>query len=429
MKRSLFFDFTASVYPVIRKYIEMVNGKRKAPSYLFEEMLRKEFSPTQKWDSANVNTTYVAADIVDINSPLPVKRRDSISRANGNLPNMGMKLKLNASDINNINIMVAQGVLTQEVTNKLLNDSVRCANGIKERIESCLLQALSEGVYAVDNEDNVGTAMRLDFGFLPGNCYGAVKPWGEEGATPLTDMARVLGNHSDIKYVMLSKQAYNLLRRSDEAKSLVAAYTGATIVDIKNYPTPTPSNFNEAMTDEYGIEFIIVDRTVYIERNGSRTPTRPWNDNKVTFLVEKQVGALVYGQHPEETNPVEGVQYAKPLEYALLSKYSKNDPLEEFTAIQGIVAPILENVDQIYSLDIASSEVVDDNKEKQDTSDLKLTVWGQTYTKSEVIKALGTITGSRLPHNISDEKLVAKINELSDDEEARLKEALEAHKA
>jgi hypothetical protein len=37
--------------------------------------------------------------------------------------------------------------------------------------------------------------------------------------------------------------------------------------------------------------------------------------------------------------------------YKLISKYSKTDPLIETTAVQAFVAPIIEDVDQIYMLD------------------------------------------------------------------------------
>lgn len=424
MEKSLFFDVSAMYMPMIKKVIELVNGKRGAQPYLFETMLRTEFSPTQKWDSASVNTNYVAADIVDMDSPLPVKRRDSLSVASGDLPTMGMKLTLTNKQINEINVMIAQGALAEDVAKKVLNDAVRCANGIKERIEACFLQALSEGAYAVDDNTNTGTGIRLDFKFPKKNCYSASTPWGEQGATPVSDIARVIEANPGITTILIAKETYNVLRRSAEARELVAGFNGVSIAQGGSYPTPSPTALNEAFEDEFGTKFQIIDRNVVIEKNGERKTIRPWNRDKVTFLADTQVGALVYGQLPEETHKVAGVLYEKPLEYALMSKYSTNDPLTEYTAIQGIVAPILENVDQIYSLDVSAGEVVDTAKEAQDAGDTKLTVWGATYVKSDVVKELAYITGARIAHNIGDSSLIAKINELNDAEEEELKARL-----
>lgn len=430
MKKTLFADITEKFFPSIDKVIEQVNGKRgTAPKYLHEEMLRLEYSPTQTWSNASVNTTYVAADIVDMDSPLPIKRRDSIAQATGTLPTVGMKLWLGGKQINDINVMIAQGMLSSQVASKVLNDAVRCTNGVKERLEICFLQGLSEGVCLVPDEQNTGVGVRLNFNYLAENSYGVVKPWGEEGALPISDLARVLSANPNITTIMLSKEAYNTLRQSMEAKTLTASYMGVASLNKETLAVPTPTKFNEAFKDEYGVDFHIVDRTIYVEKNGIRSKVRPWNRDKVIFLVDKQVGALVYGRLPEETNPVEGVAYSKPTEYALLSKYSMNDPLREFTAIQGIVAPIIENVDQIYSLDITSSEVLDEAKETEDSDDSKITVWGKAYKKPETIKALSTILGRRVNTTIGDEKLLMLINELNDEQEAELKTALTEHTA
>ena len=53
----------------------------------------------------------------------------------------------------------------------------------------------------------------------------------------------------------------------------------------------------------------------------------------------------------ETTRRVAGVEYQVADEFILLSKYSKNDPLREFTSSQAMVVPIINNVDRIYTLD------------------------------------------------------------------------------
>ena len=48
---------------------------------------------------------------------------------------------------------------------------------------------------------------------------------------------------------------------------------------------------------------------------------------------------------------MQGVVYSTVDNYKLIAKYSKTDPLQEFTSGQAIVAPVIENVEQIYVID------------------------------------------------------------------------------
>lgn len=415
--------------PKLDKLVEKVNGKRnKKLTYLHETMLRTEYSADGKWESASVNTTYVAADIVDMDSPLPIKKRDSVATSNGDLPTMGMKLWLGNKQLNAIDTMIARKIVTQQIVAKLVNDPVRCTVGMKERNEMCFLQGLSDGVFVVEDENNVGTGVRLKFNYLPKKSFGALIKWGEQGFVPISDIARVLSKDKSISYIMLAEETFNLMRQSDEARELAANYAGSIVMDGVKLPVPTSSKFVEAFKDEHKCDFIIVDRDVIIEKDGTRKTIRPWNANKIIFLHTDVVGALVYGTLPEENRHVAGVEYSKPLVYALLSKYSTNDPLREYTAIQGIVAPIIENVDTISSLDISEAQAVNTEEEAKDTTDVKITVWGVAYKKPEFIATLKAIIGENINSRIGDDKLIAKVNALSDEDEEKLKAAVESHK-
>ena len=69
----------------------------------------------------------------------------------------------------------------------------------------------------------------------------------------------------------------------------------------------------------------------------------------------------------EEGTPVGGgVEYAKVDDYILISKYSKNDPLQEFTSSQALVLPVIENVDEIYVLDTQEAVEVDSGETEGD---------------------------------------------------------------
>ena len=94
MNSSLFLKYILSLFPVLQTLIEKVNGKRgNNLTYLHKDtnILRRVYSPDNKWESDAINTNFVAADFVAADSPLPLKARDSISQAGGKIPKVGLK--------------------------------------------------------------------------------------------------------------------------------------------------------------------------------------------------------------------------------------------------------------------------------------------------------------------------------------------------
>ena len=430
MKESLFIEYIKKIFPKLQTIIEKVNGKRnQSLTYLHKTMLRREYSADQKWESASVNTTYVAADMVAMDSPLPPKSRDAVAHANGTLPKVGMKKVLRETQINAINIMKAQGASFTNIANKLTNDPVACSVGIDEKNEANFLTGLSEGVVVVEDENNTGTGLRIDYGYLPQNCFGVETA----GTISSDDIKRVIAKADEdgnaITTIAIALSTYNKMRQEQWAKELAANYRGQTFDSNTKLPVPSATLFDEAFADDNnGITFLKIDRTVISEKNGKRTPYKPWNSNKLIFLTTQEVGALVWGTLAEATNPVQGVVYSTVDEYKLISKYSKNDPLQEFTSGQALVLPVIENIDQIYSLDISEAQTIDTSAESSDSSDEKITIWGQTYTKANFVTEYNTIANDNLGVKVLDADLIAAVNKLSDYKESKLKAAVEAYK-
>ncbi|WP_455636510.1 major capsid protein [Parabacteroides sp.] len=434
MNESLFPKYVAKYFPKLQRLIEKVNGKRKKKiTYLHKgdnAMLRMEYSPDNKWESTSVNTTYVAADFVAVDSELPIKSRDSLASANGKLPKIGMSKILKESDITNINVMEAQGGNAKTIAGKLANDAVACSVGIDERNEYNFLFALSNGYVAIKDEDNPDALMRLNFNYFKENTFGATV----KDTVSLADIKRVIKKADDdgntITEICLAKSTYDRLRQTQEARELVANYNGQAFTKETILPVPSGTKFNEAFADDNnGVTFKVIDRSVIIEENGKKNSKKPWNANRLIFICNDVVGTLVYGRLAEQTNPVKFVVYKLIDTFKLISKYSLVNPLREITAGQAFVAPIIEDVDQIYVLDISEAQEVNTTEEEKDTTDVKITVWGATYKKAEFITELKKISGERVASNISDAKLIEKVNELSDEQEEALKAAVESAKA
>lgn len=430
MNESLFIDYVKKFFPKLQRFIDKINGKRGDLTYLHKDtnILRKEYSPDNKWESGSVNTTFVAADYVAVDSELPLKSRDSIASANGKLPKIGIQKVLKESDINSLNVMKAQGATGETLATKLAQDPVACDRGLDERNEFNFLYGLSNGCCAIKDEDNPDAVLRLNFNYMPEHCFGASTP----NEITIADLRNVIekadSDGNTITKIWIAKSTHAKLRQSREAKELVANYNGQVFTDSTNLAVPTATKFNEAFADEFGgVQFQIVDRSIQIEKNGKRQSVKPWNANKVIFVCNDMVGALVYGRLAEQSNPVANVDYQLIDNYKLISKYSLVNPLREVTSGQAFVAPIIEDVDQLYSLDISEAQPIDETSLVDDTDDF-IVVWGDKYTKSAFITTMKEL-GINVKANASDATIIKAINTLSDADEAKLKSAVEPHKA
>ena len=193
MLQTLFVDYVKKYFSALaKKFTETINDKKEETTYLHKSMLRKEFSTDLKWDSASVNSSIVAADVVAMDSPLPLKKRDVYSKASGDLPKIGMKLFKGEKLISDVNIMVAKGTAEAQIVQKIFEDLPRCQKGVYEQLEFCFLQGLSDGVTLVPEEGNTGIGIRVDYGYKDENKFGVSKKWGTTGYTPLSDIANTV---------------------------------------------------------------------------------------------------------------------------------------------------------------------------------------------------------------------------------------------
>ena len=428
-----------ALFPKLSLYVTTKVNNGKPMTYLHKEMLEPVFSADQKWEGTSANTVYVAADMVAMDSPLPVKKRDSIATSNGKLPKIGMEKKKGETDINTLNIMNAQyqalvaggnaqaaASQRQRIIQRFANDAVYCSVGIDEKNEANFLSALSDGVMAVPDEENTGTALRVSFGYekFPQNHFGVevLNHIGRE------DIERVLNKANDdgvtITTIAIALSTYREMKKERWARELVADAKDITYTDSTKLPIPNATAFDEAFATEFGgIQFLKIDRTVYFEKNGKRTPVKPFNADKLVFLSSTNVGSLVWGTLAEVTNPVAGVKYSILDQYKLISEFSTTKPLIEHTTGEALVIPVIENVDMIYTIDKTNAEVVDTDAETADTEDTFVTIGGKTYVKSEAIAKLKSL-GQNVAANATDDAVVKAFNALSDEDEAKFKSSV-----
>ncbi|MCZ4244973.1 major capsid protein [Pedobacter punctiformis] len=358
MEPSLFTAWVAKYFkPLVAKVVEKINGTKTPATYLHKTMLRKEYSPTLKWNSINVEGSTVAADVVAMDSPLPLKKRDSISKADGDIPKLGMKLALNERTMTDLDILSnSPGNQESSIVQKLFQDTAKAITGIYEVLEMMFLQALSSGVTLIADTANVGLGIRIDFGYKAENKFGVSVVW-SAGATgtPISDFNRVKdkadADGNSITTVMMDQFAFNNMLKSTELKQAYAGSLGIAVNTTSVLPTPNMEQATSFILGQFGWTLKIVNRTVRIERDGVKTNVKPWQEGSVVFLTSEEVGSLTWGTLAEMNHPNKAVTYQTADQFILVSKYHKVDPLKEYTSSQALALPVINNVDEIYQLD------------------------------------------------------------------------------
>lgn len=367
MNPSLFIEYIDKYFRlVIGKITEKINGKKVEEQLLHKTMLTEEYSADLTWGSTELNTSIVAADVVALDSSLPLKRRDKIGNASGVIPKIGIKFRKGEKAISDINVMRARGADEATIAGKIFDDTPKSIKGVDVRKEIMFEQALSTGQTLIEDDDerNTGTGVRADFGYLDENLFHAtVAKWGVTAATPQDDVQQLFDKAQEdgnsIGLVMLSKKYFNYFRNSTQGKRLAANYRNVSFDANTILPVPSRETMLEALADEYGAPFRVVDSSFKVEKpDGSRVSVRPWAEANIVALPGDNVGRLVYGTLAEETNPVAGVNYQKSGSHILVAKYSKTDPLREFTTAQALAIPVIDGVDGIYILHADSTAKV-----------------------------------------------------------------------
>lgn len=344
---------------VLRTVIRL-NGTKEAPStYFHQRMLTKEYSIDGKWETLSGNNGTVMADYVALDSSLPLKSRESLGQASGDISKQGLEMWLNEKQLREIQILRQQSGQKAEIARRVFEDLPKVIKAVYERNEFMFLQGLSSGI-AVADSDNTGTGVRLDYRYPNDHKFGVSALWSNPStSTPIDDLQRVVDKAvlegESINRIMLDPYAMNNLRKSNQMKEMhgVGANFGG---DYSKIPTLKKSQAVEVLQDRLDIpalEIVIVNWSTRYEKNGTKTTVKPWAEGAVVALAtDATVGSLVWTKLAEMDSPTKNVNYEIADDYILVSKFRENRPsIKEFTTSQAAVAPVIGKVDQIYLLD------------------------------------------------------------------------------
>lgn len=356
MEQSLFFQYVQKYFPqLVISIVEKLNDKSQTTlPYLYKNLLSTSYSVDGRWESISGEYNRVAADVVAMDSPLPLKSRDALSRASGNIPKVGMELFLNEKQMNDIDAMMAQGINISTIVQKIFEDTPRVITGVYERMEAMFLEGLSTGVALADS-NNAGAGVRIDYGYLDSHKFGVAAEWASATtAHAMDDIEKVIKKATEdgnrIVKAYADRYWFDNFCKNEQARQQFAFVQGFV---GNNVPNLTVEQASAALQNKFGFNVELVDRAVKTEKNGVKTVTRPWAEGTIVFVCDEQVGNLVWTRSAEMNHPVQGVSYETADEYILVSKYRVNRPsLREYTASQARVLPVISNPDRIYTLNI-----------------------------------------------------------------------------
>lgn len=360
MEQSIYFQYVQKYFPaLVLRIQERLNDQKDTElSYLFKELLTPSYSVDGRWATILGKYRRVAADVVAMDSEIPLKKRAAYEKATGEIPKLAIMLWLTEKNMSDIDAMIALGLPEDEIVSKILEDTKAVIEGMYERLELMFLQGLSTGIALADDSDNIGTGVRVNYQYLDENKFGVSALWDNPAAKPLDDITKVYvkarNDANRLIYAYTDRATIDKLLASTQMRELFAfsqSFVGTQI------PVPFLDKANPVLRSKYGFEIREIDRQIKTERDGKDTMHTPWKEGTIIFTEEKVVGSLVWTNLAEASRPAKQATYAKVDGHILVSKFSTVQPtFAEFTSAQSRVVPIISNVDKIYLLDTKTIE-------------------------------------------------------------------------
>lgn len=355
MEQSLYLEYVSKNFPLlVTSVAEKLNDKRNAAlSYLYRDLLTPEFSVDGRWASVLAKYTRVTADVVALDSSLPIKSRDAVELVNGEIPKMGIKMYMTENQMKAVDSLISQngsGRFTSTIINNIFQDLPKCIDSIYETIEAIFQSELSSGIGLAPKSS--GTGVRIDLKFKNDNKKGVTAAWNTANGKAIDDIQRIFDKAEEDGNVITDIWADDTWLKAfysnDQAKQQYAFNMGFV---GSNIPVLALEQAQDVVRRKWGAELHRVARTFKTELNGTRSNAKSWANGVASFTCDTKIGSLVWTNTVESTRPKEGVVYDTVDDFILLSKYAENDPWREYTASQAMVVPILNNVDRIYLLD------------------------------------------------------------------------------
>lgn len=322
------------------------------------------------WAPPQMQLTYVsvigrsrieaAASIVDRSASAPLRSRAQLEKLNGDIPAIKEKMAMKEDDYRDFMVLqqiqnVDDATKKQQLLDLLFNDVKIVGNAALKKIDLLCLQAVSGAKISVNSTFNPDGPQFPDIDLLmpAGNKFTANTRWDNVAAKPLTvDIPALVKAGADIgrsfSKMLMTPNAFLNFQQITEVKTMVSNFLG--FKQAGNILV-TLDSINTLLQANYWPTIEIVNEVIGVESDGVITPQRPFSDSSVSFIPDGKLGAIKNALSIEQMRPVEHVNYAT-YNRALISKWSENDPFQEFTGVELNAFPAFEMINGVFLLSI-----------------------------------------------------------------------------
>ncbi|KEQ31190.1 hypothetical protein N180_02780 [Pedobacter antarcticus 4BY] len=334
--------------------------KAKYAGIFWPSLLKTVPSDNLKWSAViGDRKAGVAGNVTAFNVSAPLHTRDALREKDGRIPSIRGKRVMDENDLHKYLELSKQNNLDINRVLALIYDDIEfCSIAPHKRVDWMTAKMLSTGgkiSFQSDNNVGVVTQYDVDFGMPASHKTGTTgEIWSNAaGSTPLKDLKTNffepladLGVGGGVIRMHPSK-VFDLLNSNEVLAKFGLLSNGKTNgIDLS---LQTVNNF---LTQNSWPTIRPFNASVGIEVDGKVVYSNPFEKDNIVFTPDGQIGSLHVAPIVERDRPVDGVTYA---EYNgnLVKKYSKTDPVVEFTAYEYNAFPSFDTIDQSFIMNTA----------------------------------------------------------------------------
>lgn len=296
------------------------------------------------------------ASVIDRDSSTPPRSRPGLQKILGEIPAIkhytflkeeDARLLLEMQDLNALN-----GGRLSAVLDLVFNDVKYIVDGISNRIDDFVAQALSTGqvlINTTNNPDGIVQGGFIDM-FLPStNKLVSGADWGVIGTDIIADIvaatqgAKRRGTTFDVMLID-TVRFYQVMKNTSVMNFVSGFYNPGS---NKTYAV-TLGSINEALAANLLPTFELVDFIQMVEIDGVQNSYSPWTSTNVSFVPAGNLGVIHNARAIEDgLHPAANCTYAKSGQ-TLISKWSTNEPFREYTKGELNAFPGVEQINSVY---------------------------------------------------------------------------------
>lgn len=290
------------------------------------------------------------SDVVAFSTAYPRKSRAALSKISGDLPALRIMRQMSEIDLNSFMQFNSQKTPdTKAIIELVFGDIVYCYNAVENRLAWLGFTALSTGEISLTALNNAGVITETAITFHIDNKSGASVAWNgaADGTKPITDIIALcdLARLSGVIFrkILMSRASFSYMRKSEETINFCFGDSGSAVT---KYPNLAVLNENLIADGLPAIDLI----DVYLQFENSDhdiTNLVAWSEGKIAFLPQDEIGAILHCKTAEEEFPPKQVLQDKK-GIVLLTKWSENAPIREFTSGAANAFPAIKLRESIF---------------------------------------------------------------------------------